>query len=618
MGFKESIAKFFKRDKVAKTSEKGKGYTLDDPAGSAADNISVTGSGMRSLTTQLSMDQQLIHRYADAESMDDYPETCLSGNSLVFTMLDGWVPIRELAERAAPFHVLSYDRELKSIVPAEAHSARKTGDVGHGKPMVRVVVDDGRSITCTADHLFMTKDEAWVAAGDLKREQRLMPGVTRMRPLNTDVSLPYWEVHQPWPDSKVRDPRGKRWTWVHRLVGRFFLGVKRGEVIHHVDGNSLNNNLENLTIESVSSHAKHHISTLDNTKYFPEWTPERRAWMSERMRGNRYKRGTKTPIETRMKMSAASKGRPKSEEHRRNIGMGQPTRINIDPEVLEASLMEGGSIRGAAKILGVSWSTAKRRAEEHDLLDAAANHRVVRVEKLDAREEIFDLTVPKYHNFVCEGLVVHNSAALDIFADDSTIPDSVRGKSIWAESKDKILRDIIDDCLHRRIRIEEDMWLVVRTLCKYGNCFGEVVVTERGVVGVNYLPVPTVRRLVDDKGEIIGYVQDLSGQFTIESADYDSLDKLKEKLKERGMIFFEPWEIVHWRLRSKFIHSLYGYGVLEAARWVWKRLVMLEDSVLQHELTRSPGRFAFYIDTGDLPPDEAMALVKKVMRGYKK
>jgi len=209
-------------------------------------------------------------------------------------------------------------------------------------------------------------------------------------------------------------------------------------------------------------------------------------------------------------------------------------------------------------------------------------------------------------------------AALDIYADDSTIPDNVRGKSIWGMSTDKVIRDIIDDCLHRRIRIEEDLWLVVRTLCKYGNAFAEIVVTEIGVVGLNFLPVPTVRRLTNPKGDLVGFVQDLSGQFQLETGDYESLEKLKEKFKERGMIFFEPWEITHWRLRSKYIRSLYGYSILDAARWIWKRLAMLEDTALVYKLTRSPSRYAFYVDTGDLPPDEAVALVRKVKQTYKK
>ncbi|MBN2257491.1 MAG: portal protein, partial [Anaerolineaceae bacterium] len=116
----------------------------------------------------------------------------------------------------------------------------------------------------------------------------------------------------------------------------------------------------------------------------------------------------------------------------------------------------------------------------------------------------------------------------------------------------------------------------------------------------------------------IGFVQDLSGQFGIDTRDFTDLKQLQERFRERQMVFFEPWEIVHWRLQSKFVRSIYGYSILDAARWIWKRLQMLEDTALVYKLTRSPGRYAFYVDTGDRPPDEAMSLLKKVMKGYKK
>lgn len=211
------------------------------------------------------------------------------------------------------------------------------------------------------------------------------------------------------------------------------------------------------------------------------------------------------------------------------------------------------------------------------------------------------------------------SAALNIISDDSTVVDSVRGKSIWADSKDKIVRDIINDCLYRRIGIEDDEWQVVRSLAKYGSVIGEIVVTERGVVGLNYLPVPTVRRLVSDKGDLLGFVQDTSGKFNLKPLDYkNNIEALKKKLEKEGMVFFETWEIVHWRLRSKFLHSLYGHSFLDPARWVFKRWRMLTDMYLIYQMVRSPGRYAYYIDTGDLPPEEAMAEVRKVMRSYKK
>jgi hypothetical protein len=59
-------------------------------------------------------------------------------------------------------------------------------------------------------------------------------------------------------------------------------------------------------------------------------------------------------------------------------------------------------------------------------------------------------------------------------------------------------------------------------------------------------------------------------------------------------------------------------SVLEPARWIWKRLMLLEDAALVYRLQRAPERYAFYVDTGDLPPPEALAYVNRVRQNFKK
>jgi hypothetical protein len=210
------------------------------------------------------------------------------------------------------------------------------------------------------------------------------------------------------------------------------------------------------------------------------------------------------------------------------------------------------------------------------------------------------------------------SAALDIYADNATVVDTVRGKTIWALSKDKVIRDIINDLLDRRLHIEDDLWTAIRTLVKYGNLFGEVIANEKGVLGWNWLPAPTMRRIVDQRGTLVGYVQDPTGAFALSLNTQEDLDRLRQQQGTNSAVFFSPWEVVHWRLRGKQMRALYGFAVLDSVRWVWKRLLMLEDSTLVLKLQKAPARFAFYIDTGEIPPREARAMVDDVRRRYKK
>ena len=218
------------------------------------------------------------------------------------------------------------------------------------------------------------------------------------------------------------------------------------------------------------------------------------------------------------------------------------------------------------------------------------------------------------------------SAALDVYADSATIADAVHGRVLWATSKDKIVRDIINDLLDRRIRIEEDVWAALRTFCKYGDAYAEIVVNDRGVLGLNWLPPPTVRRLVDQRGDLVGFIQDASGAFSENIGTREDLERLRGAQDGTGpqtgagstMVFFRPWEVVHWRFRGKRMRGLYGTSLLDSVRWVWKRLLMMEDNTLVMKLMKAPARFAFYIDTGDMPPREAKAAVEDVRRRYKK
>jgi hypothetical protein len=217
------------------------------------------------------------------------------------------------------------------------------------------------------------------------------------------------------------------------------------------------------------------------------------------------------------------------------------------------------------------------------------------------------------------------AAALNIFADDSTQPDTVKNKTVWVESKDVVVKERLTDLFDRTLRIEEDVWEICRTLCKYGNDFEELILTEGGVQALNFMPPPTVRRMEGMKGELLGFVQDLRAQFTMTPEDFQKL------LDERGSmtpdspeymtmtaIPFEDFEVAHFRMRGKHRRSIYGFGALESARWIWKRLMLMEDAALIYRLSRAPSRYAFYVDVGNLPAKEAMSHVNRFKNQLKK
>lgn len=225
------------------------------------------------------------------------------------------------------------------------------------------------------------------------------------------------------------------------------------------------------------------------------------------------------------------------------------------------------------------------------------------------------------------------STALDIFSDDASQPETQINRTIWVESQDESVQRVLDDLFHKTLRIDEEIWEIARTLVKYGNDCEEILVTENGVEGLNFLPPPTVRRIEGPRGELFGFIQDFKGKFGYGPQEFQQIltQRMATPLGRAGtpekqgtsgyegrVAALEDWEVVHFRLRGKHRRSLYGYSVCEPARWIWKRLMMLEDAALIYRLQRAPERYAFYVDTGDLPPAEALAFVNRVRQGYKK
>lgn len=226
------------------------------------------------------------------------------------------------------------------------------------------------------------------------------------------------------------------------------------------------------------------------------------------------------------------------------------------------------------------------------------------------------------------------SAAIDIFADDSTQPNTPVNRTVWVTSPSTTVEHALDDLFHKRLRMDEEIWEIARTIVKYGNDYEELLVTGDGVVGLNFLPPPTIRRVEGDKGALLGFMQDYKGKFSYTPSEFvQALNQRSTSVSNAPghgapgvtagqtgpkVVPLEGWEVVHFRLRSKHRRSVYGFSVLESARWIWKRLMLLEDAALIYRLQRAPERFAFYVDVGDLPPQEALGYLNRVRQHYKK
>jgi len=226
----------------------------------------------------------------------------------------------------------------------------------------------------------------------------------------------------------------------------------------------------------------------------------------------------------------------------------------------------------------------------------------------DGTSRVFDVTT-ETHNLIVNGVVCHNSAFF-YFANDSTQPDIDTGRTIWVTSQDESTKNAADILIKKKLRLEEELFPIAYELSCYGNSFSEVLINENGVVALNALPPPTVRRIERADGALIGYIQDVTGKFT------EDTKNMKAALAGKGVVpehvaMFEDWQVIHMRLRGTERKSTYGRGIGDNARWIWKRLVLLEDAVMIHRLLRSPSRFVYTVDVTDVPPDKVDSFLRK-------
>ena len=192
------------------------------------------------------------------------------------------------------------------------------------------------------------------------------------------------------------------------------------------------------------------------------------------------------------------------------------------------------------------------------------------------------------------------STALDIFADETTV-QSESGESLVIESSDENIREILHNLFYDILNIEFNLWPWVRNMCKYGDFFLFLEVTEKYGI-VNVLP--------------------LSVYDTIRVEGENPLNPYEVYFQTLGVQTprdrFENFEIAHFRLLSDSNWLPYGKAQIEQCRRAWKQLQLMEDAMLVHRLVRAPDRRIFKVDVGNIPPESIDAYMERLISKMKK
>src|SRR3989344_818713 len=271
--------------------------------------------------------------------------------------------------------------------------------------IMKVILDNDEEIRCTPNHLFMLRDGTYGEAQSLKSGNSLMPLYQRFSVKTDRINREGYLL--------IRQNKTGEWIPAHHLADNYNLtnGVyskKAGRVRHHLDFNKLNNNPENIKRVRWGEHWQIHYEQAagqhKNSDYREKIAAGRKEfWANPINRENYAKRISERNFHNWKNPAYREKMRVMlSEANKEYIKM-------LNRELYE---------RLRTKIYGYGratlWETGINKYYKGDdallLQDLTQNHKVKRIETINRKEDVYDLTIDGTHNFaLATGIFVHNS-----------------------------------------------------------------------------------------------------------------------------------------------------------------------------------------------------------------
>jgi len=209
------------------------------------------------------------------------------------------------------------------------------------------------------------------------------------------------------------------------------------------------------------------------------------------------------------------------------------------------------------------------------------------------------------------------ASALDIIADESTLKNDM-GEVLSIRSSNEDIQKILYNLFYDILNIEFNMWSWVRQMCKYGDFFLKMEISEKfGVYNVRPYTAFQIARKEgfnpENPEEVVfefnpdGFTGGDSGYYTAPS-----------QTPSPNVIRFDNYEMAHFRLISDVNYLPYGRSYVEPARKLFKQYSLMEDAMLIHRIVRAPEKRTFYVNVGAIPPNEIDAFMQKTVSSLKR
>lgn len=211
------------------------------------------------------------------------------------------------------------------------------------------------------------------------------------------------------------------------------------------------------------------------------------------------------------------------------------------------------------------------------------------------------------------------ASALDIIADECTLKNET-GDMLQIRSSDENIQKILYNLFYDTLNIEFNLWSWIRTMCKFGDFYLKLEIAEK--MGVyNVIPFSAYSILREEGTNIknpsyVRYKYDPAA-VTAGSGGYaGSYSNLMGGTPDT--IYFENFEMAHFRLIGDTNYLPYGRSYLEPGRKTFKQMVLMEDAMMIHRIVRAPDKRAYYVNVGNVPPNEVENYMQRMISKMKK
>jgi hypothetical protein len=189
------------------------------------------------------------------------------------------------------------------------------------------------------------------------------------------------------------------------------------------------------------------------------------------------------------------------------------------------------------------------------------------------------------------------ASALDIYADEMTT-HSALSPMLHIECPNEEIKAILASLYENVLNLDHNLFGWCRSMCKFGDFILYLDIDDRfGVKNVIPVPLREVERLEGEDPTNPNYVQ--------------------YQWNSAGMTF-ENWQVAHFRILGNDKYTPYGTSVLDPGRRIWRQLVLMEDAMMAYRIVRSSERRVFYIDVGNIAPQDVETFVQKTITSMKR